>query len=93
MARRAENLKGRTFGLLKVVREAKDRNSSGAIMWVCQCECGNDKTVSGSALKAGYTRSCGCLKRPTENVCEAKFLESRCKEISTLWLARPLCSA
>lgn len=90
MARRAEDLKGRTFGLLTVVRQAKDRNSSGALMWVCQCNCGNDKTATGSALRSGYTQSCGCLKRPTENLSETKHLNSRPKEISTIWLSMPL---
>lgn len=31
--------------------------------WVCQCDCGTQKTVKGQALKRGETRSCGCLAR------------------------------
>jgi hypothetical protein len=31
--------------------------------WLCYCDCGSLKEVSASALWAGTTRSCGCLKR------------------------------
>ena len=31
--------------------------------WLCQCDCGNEKTVSGRYLRRGKTRSCGCLPR------------------------------
>ena len=31
--------------------------------WHCQCLCGNTADVSGSRLRNGGTRSCGCLRR------------------------------
>lgn len=31
--------------------------------WNCVCDCGTEHVVVGDALKAGLTRSCGCLKR------------------------------
>jgi hypothetical protein len=30
--------------------------------WVCECECGNKKIVSGNNLKSGQVKSCGCLR-------------------------------
>lgn len=30
-------------------------------MWLCECECGNSKIVSGISLRRNHTRSCGCL--------------------------------
>jgi len=32
-------------------------------MWLCQCDCGNEVTVSGNNLRSGNTKSCGCLLR------------------------------
>lgn len=30
-------------------------------MWLCKCECGKQKSVLGSSLRSGHTKSCGCL--------------------------------
>lgn len=32
-------------------------------MWLCRCECGNEKVVYGDNLRYGYTQSCGCLQK------------------------------
>ena len=34
--------------------------------WKCRCECGNECEVSGSSLRAGRTKSCGCLKKESD---------------------------
>jgi hypothetical protein len=31
--------------------------------WLCRCDCGVEKTVQGTLLTSGNTRSCGCLSR------------------------------
>ena len=31
--------------------------------FLCRCECGIEKTVQGSLLKNGNTKSCGCFRR------------------------------
>ena len=31
--------------------------------WVCQCECGTIREVIGDELKAGKSKSCGCLQK------------------------------
>ena len=31
--------------------------------WLCQCDCGEKAIVEKSDMRAGYTRSCGCLRR------------------------------
>jgi hypothetical protein len=35
----------------------------GRRKWICQCSCGNIKSVQGSNLKNGGTKSCGCLQK------------------------------
>lgn len=53
---------GQTFGKLTVIEEGS-RLKSGVIKWVCLCECGNRKEISGRALRSGMTTSCGCNNR------------------------------
>lgn len=62
-----EDLTGKVFGRLTVLRAAEQRSKQGYIQWVCQCNC-RDKTiivVPSYKLKYGHTRSCGCLQRDT----------------------------
>lgn len=55
------DLIGQQFGRLIVVQRMNN-NKWGQSRWLCQCNCGNKKTVASRHLKAGCTRSCGCLK-------------------------------
>ena len=63
-APRRNDITGLKFGRLKVRAFAgrdKHRNS----VWLCACECGAEREVTGSDLRSGHTRSCGCLRRET----------------------------
>jgi hypothetical protein len=55
------NLIGQTFTNLKVVSKASS-SKYGQTQWLCKCNCGNEVVVSGTALKIGKTKSCGCLR-------------------------------
>lgn len=33
----------------------------GALLWLCKCDCGNEKIIRSKSLRLGLTRSCGCL--------------------------------
>ncbi len=55
-----ENLTGQRFTSLTV--KARALTVDRKTRWVCQCDCGNEVTVEAGHLKAGHTRSCGCLK-------------------------------
>lgn len=60
------DLTGRTIGSWEVLRIDKDRIGQGRY-YICQCKCGTIKSVSGSSLKNGLSKSCGCSKKKTEN--------------------------
>jgi len=64
---RFNNLKGKTFGRLTVLYldDITPKDSSGSLKWVCQCDCGNIKSISSSALVKNKTKSCGCLQKET----------------------------
>lgn len=51
------------FTRLVVLYPVKERDRSGSIQWMCQCDCGNKKIISGPDLKMGKIKSCGCLSK------------------------------
>lgn len=58
---KAENLIGKKFNQLTVVKRLIDNNDK--VVWKCQCECGNTTMVRADSLKSGHTKSCGCLQK------------------------------
>ena len=59
--RHYKDLTGQVFGRLLVAK--LDSDALGArIRWVCSCECGKTVSVATNELKAGKTKSCGCLQ-------------------------------
>lgn len=60
---KAIDLTGQKFGRLTVIQRAENRN--GKTMWMCQCDCGNEKITQTMNLTHGDTKSCGCLQKET----------------------------
>lgn len=58
---RREDLTGQRFGML-VVRSFADK-AKKVVRWLCQCDCGASAIVRAPSLRAGDTRSCGCVRR------------------------------
>lgn len=58
-----KDLTGKKFGRLTVIEKDIERSKNGVIFWICECECGNRKSVRGGSLKNGTTLSCGCLNK------------------------------
>lgn len=61
MAKKVD-LTGIKFGFLTVLFKAPS-DKGGISYWNCSCDCGGNKTVSLSSLRAGSVRSCGCIAR------------------------------
>lgn len=61
------NLRNQRFGRLFVISDTGKRlkRGGGHIIWLCHCKCGNLIEVPTHSLKAGNTKSCGCLHRET----------------------------
>lgn len=62
MSRKRLNLVGQKFGRLTILSFSYVSNH-GDGYWNCICDCGKERTVMGSNLKAGNTKSCGCLQK------------------------------
>lgn len=68
------DLSGGKYGKLTVI--GVERRVGGKAYWNCVCDCGGKCVVSGTDLRSGHTRSCGCLLK-----------ETRRKNASRNWLA------
>lgn len=55
-----KDISGQRFGRLVVERQA-GQDKSGRIMWLCKCDCGNERIVHSRHLIHGATKSCGCI--------------------------------
>lgn len=57
----------KTFGKLKVLYRDYSRKYRGRYThWVCECACGNIKSINGHSLRSGASTSCGCKKQKDE---------------------------
>lgn len=64
-----ENMIGKKFGKLTILKDSGKRNTCGNIIYICQCECGNLCERIGSNLITNknvneYIPSCGCIYSP-----------------------------
>ena len=68
------DLTGQRFGRLTVLRQGEDYlrvtmrpymkpQRFKLVRWHCRCDCGREVDVLSINLRAGKTRSCGCLRR------------------------------
>ena len=51
---------GNKYDALTVIEASDIRSSDGRIQWLCKCDCGNTKLVTGKQLRNGNVKSCGC---------------------------------
>lgn len=57
--KRCLDLKGHRFGRLT----AQEIKQHRPVVWRCLCDCGQETYVPSITLRAGKTKSCGCLNR------------------------------
>ena len=58
MSKRIE-IEGKRFARWKVNTFVENKNNHS--MYLCICDCGKTKVVSGSYLRNGKSKSCGCI--------------------------------
>ena len=57
-----KDLTGKIFGKLVVTKNQGIHEKRRTAMWLCKCDCGNEKTIAAHDLKHGTT-SCGCIAK------------------------------
>ena len=66
---------------LTVIRQVEDYvtpSGERKAQWLCKCNCKdeNEMSATGSSIKNGYTKSCGCLARERTSEARSKHRES-----------------
>lgn len=57
--RNFQDLTGNRYGKL-IAQYPKIHEITKRSVWVCICDCGNNKEIISYSLTSGYTKSCGC---------------------------------
>ena len=68
------DLTGQKFGRLTVIKKDTNKITNSGSYWICQCECGNVKSIKSSSLRRGEIISCGCYQK--EQIAKAKYEQS-----------------
>jgi len=74
-------LTGQKFGRLTVIKKIGS-NKWRKTIWLCKCDCGNEKSIIGLHLKSGNTKSCGCVRKETFNNLKHGMAKTR---FYTIW--------
>lgn len=74
MAAHRSDLTGRRFGKLVALHPTAGTNHN-SVLWLCQCDCGNQRTVTASMLGGGHAMHCGC--QTSANKSSAKMGQRR----------------
>lgn len=54
------DIAGQRFGIATVLNF---HHTNEQAFWLCSCDCGNEFVASGTQLRNGKTKSCGCLRK------------------------------
>lgn len=68
------DLKGQRFGRLTVLSLDTEKHNQAGAYWICQCDCGNQKSIKSAFLRNGQTKSCGCLAKELSSARNRKDL-------------------
>lgn len=61
------DVQGMRFGRWQVIRRA-GVGAEGHVRWLCKCDCGTEREVSGRSLAKGLSVSCGCFQKEVASV-------------------------
>lgn len=77
---KVKDLTGQRFGKLRVIERDWSRKD---VYWICECDCGNRKSIKGTSLtkKKEPTRSCGCIHKEVTRVIGSKTIKDNSREV------------
>lgn len=60
-SKKIHDISGQKFGKLTAIRP-NGRSKNNKTLWLCRCDCGNEKSILTNSLVSGMTKSCGCIR-------------------------------
>lgn len=75
------DITGKKYNKLTAI-DRVENSKNGKTRWLCLCECGNKTIVSGSNLKNGLVKSCGCLSHEHS---WNRYVEDNSKRLYSVW--------
>jgi hypothetical protein len=84
------DITGKRLGRWTVLAIHPERSPGGEAVWICYCDCGTKRDVTGHSLRSGNSTNCGCLRR--ENLRKRRTRHGHCSGgrstlAYTRWLA------
>lgn len=73
---------GQTFGRWTVVSR-QGSNARNAALWLCVCECGQQRLLPSDTLRSGASKSCGCAKAELNRLASTTHGKYNTPEYST----------
>lgn len=77
---RNEDIIGKRFG--KLVVKSLDRQDKKHYYFLCQCDCGNIKSIRKGSLISGNTTSCGCNYKTSNH--NMQYYKERTAKLETM---------
>jgi hypothetical protein len=71
--RKIIDLTGQTFGRWEVLRFVGTGCKPHEARFLCRCQCGTERIVSGEGLRKGTSKSCGCANPGHANLRDANW--------------------
>ena len=68
--RQTVDITNQRFGKLIAKNPTNKRTTDGRVIWLCECDCGNQKEISTHDLLQGKVQSCGCMRSSGEQIIE-----------------------
>lgn len=78
------NLSKQQFDRL-IVLHKNGRNKQNKILWLCNCKCGSIVSICTGDLRAGRTKSCGCLQKELLSIKSTKHGHKKYGKVSKIY--------
>lgn len=88
---KTENIIGKKFGRLVVIQNV-GKNKRNHNLYLCKCDCGNEKIICSGSIKSGNTKSCGCLTKEIASQNNRKHGKRNTKLYSTYNSMKQRCA-